>query len=100
MSEVETELDRQMSEVEIDVPELDPSAPIVDLIQAIRQKEYNTAEDLFRNAIDDKIGDQLDQARAKIAGQMFNGDEAEDEYEDEEDAEEGLSPEEDDEEKV
>jgi len=77
MSEVETELDRQMSEVEIDVPELDPSAPIVDLIQAIKQKEYNTAEDLFRNAIDDKIGDQLDQARARIAGQLYSDDEIE-----------------------
>jgi hypothetical protein len=82
MSEVETELDRQMSEVEMDVPELDPNAPIVDLIQAIRQKEFNNAEDLFRSAIDNKINDQLDQARAKIAGQMFN--DAEPEYEEEE----------------
>tara|TARA_R110000868_G_scaffold352197_1_gene613426 strand:+ start:208 stop:480 length:273 start_codon:yes stop_codon:yes gene_type:complete len=77
MSEVETELDRQMSEVDMEVPELNPDANIIDLIHAINKKDYNTAEDMFKNALDDKIGDQLDQARARIAGQMYNGDEKE-----------------------
>jgi hypothetical protein len=94
MSEVETELDAQMADVQMDLPELDPNAPIVDLIQAINRKDYNNAEDLFKGALDSKISDQLDQARARIAGQMYNGDEieaaideveAEAELEDEED---------------
>ena len=75
MSEVETELDAQMADVQMDLPELDPSAPIVDLIQAISKKEYNAAEDLFKSAIEDKLSVQLDQARARIAGQMYNDDE-------------------------
>jgi len=59
--------------------EINPTDPIVDLIQAVQKKDYNSAEDAFTAAINDKLSDQLDQARARVAGQIFNGEEPEEE---------------------
>jgi hypothetical protein len=73
MSEVET------LEQEIEVQE----NPLAGLVQAALDKDYNKANEIFGQAISVKMDDVLDQERIKIAGQIFNGDDPEEDDDDE-----------------
>ena len=47
---------------------------IDDLVKYSLAQDYNKANEVFGNVITTKLADVLDQAKVKIAGQIFNGD--------------------------
>tara|TARA_Y200000002_G_C22295725_1_gene502383 strand:- start:203 stop:511 length:309 start_codon:yes stop_codon:yes gene_type:complete len=50
-----------------------------DLIQNALDQDYNKASEVFGDIMTDKVSDILDQAKVALAGQMFNGEEPDDE---------------------
>ena len=61
---------------------------IEDLVRHSLDQDYNKAYKVFGDLMSDKLNTVLDQAKMKIAGQIYNGDpEDEEEIEDEEDIE-------------
>ena len=72
MSEVET-LDAEAQEAEVQ------ENPLADLVDAALAKDYNKANEIFGQAISVKLDDVMDQERIKLAGQIFNGEEEEEE---------------------
>jgi hypothetical protein len=66
-----------------------------DLVDAALAKDYNKANEIFGAAIAAKQNDVLDQERIKVAGQIFNGVEDEEEVEDSEDLANGNGDQED-----
>ena len=70
-----------MSDVENEVEQ----NPLEGLVQAALDKDYNKANEIFGQAISVKMNDVLDQERVKVAGQIFNGEEPDEEGEEEED---------------
>lgn len=50
-----------------------------DLIQNALEQDFNKANQVFDAMMNDKMADVLDQAKVALAGQMFNGEEPEDE---------------------
>jgi hypothetical protein len=50
-----------------------------DLIQNALDQDFNKANQVFDTMMNDKMADLLDQAKVALAGQMFNGEEPEDE---------------------
>jgi len=53
--------------------------PLHDLVQHSLEQDYNKANKVFNDVISVKLNDVLDQASMKISGQIFNGEEPEDE---------------------
>ena len=47
---------------------------IDDLVKYSLAQDYNKANEVFGNVITTKLADVLDQAKVKLAGQIFNGD--------------------------
>ena len=47
---------------------------IDDLVKYSLAQDYNKANEVFGTVITTKLADVLDQAKVKIAGQIFNGD--------------------------
>jgi len=45
---------------------------IEDFLNAVQSKNYTDAEAKFNELIGDKLQDTLDQAKARIAGQIYN----------------------------
>ena len=80
MSEVET-LDAETQEAEAQ------ENPLAGLVDAALAKDYNKANEIFGQAISVKLDDILDQERIKVAGQIFNGEEEEEDVEDLDDSE-------------
>lgn len=71
-----------------------------DLIQNALDQDFNKANQVFNTMMNDKMADVLDQAKVALAGQMFNGEEPEDEQldldfesEDDDEADEGTDTE-------
>ncbi len=71
-----------------------------DLIQNALDQDFNKANQVFNTMMNDKMADVLDQAKVALAGQMFNGEEPEDEQldldfesEDDDGADEGTDAE-------
>ena len=61
---------------------------IEDLVRHSLDQDYNKANKVFGDLMSDKLNTVLDQAKMKIAGQIYNGDpEDEEAIEDEEDIE-------------
>ena len=56
---------------------------IEDLVKFSLEKDYNKANEVFGNVMTIKMNDVLDQAKTKIAGQIYNGDPEDEEIEDE-----------------
>ena len=87
---------------------------IEDLVKYSLEKDYNKANEVFGNVMTVKMNDVLDQAKTKLAGQIYNDEdpdpeeplededfeENEDENEDEEDIESEDTEGEDDEEEI
>ena len=77
------------------VAELDQEAgqatSIDDFINAIEKQDFTSAEKNFKDLVDDRMQDALDQAKVKVASSMYNDEEPEEveaelEAESEEDA--------------
>jgi hypothetical protein len=49
-----------------------------DLIQSALDQDFNKANQVFNDMMNDKMSDILDQTKVALAGQMFNGEEPED----------------------
>ena len=62
---------------EVGAEPIENNNPIEDLLTAIETQNYTAAEDQFNNLIGDRLQDTLDQAKVRIAGAIFNGEEAE-----------------------
>ena len=54
-----------------------PDTKLNDFINAISDQDFNTAAPTFHEILADKMNDALEQEKINMAGQMFNGDEAE-----------------------
>lgn len=67
------------NEEQLEMEQEDAKNPIADLVQAALDKDYNKANEIFGQAISVKLDDVMDQERIKIAGQIYNGEEPEDE---------------------
>lgn len=53
--------------------------PIEDLVQSALDQDFNAAGKIFGEIMSVKMQDVIDQEEIKVAGQMFNGDEPDDE---------------------
>ena len=53
-------------------------------LDALQQSNFNQAEKHFTDMLGDRVGTALDQARIKIAGQVYNEEEPEEEDSEEE----------------
>lgn len=66
---------------EVGAEPIENNNPIEDLLKAIETQDYTSAESQFNDLIGDRLQDTLDQAKVRIAGAIFNGEEAEEESE-------------------
>ena len=57
--------------------------PLADLVKSSLDKDYNKANEIFNDVMTVKLTDVLDQAKVKMAGQIYNGDPEDEEIEDE-----------------
>lgn len=53
-------------------------SPTENLVNALEVGNFTSAEDLFNTLMHDKVQDALDAEKVSVAGQIFNGVEAED----------------------
>ena len=71
--------DEDVVVAEVEAPPIEPgSEAIGELIDAIQSQNFTGAEKQFNDLVNDRLQNQLDQAKMRMAGQMFNGDEDED----------------------
>jgi hypothetical protein len=63
-------------------------------LDALQQSNFNQAEKHFTDMLGDRVGTALDQARVKIAGQVYNEEEPEEAAAEEEPEEESSEEEE------
>ena len=68
---------------------------IEDLVKFSLEKDYNKANEVFGNVMTIKMNDVLDQAKTKIAVQIYNGDPEDEDIEDEIDGDDGEATEDD-----
>ena len=66
---------------------------IEDLVKHSLDKDYNKANEIFNDVMTVKLTDVLDQAKVKLAGQIYNGDPEDEEIEDEIDGDDTESAE-------
>lgn len=65
---------------EVGADEIDANnSAIRDFIKSIEDKNFTQAEYQFNNMVGDRLGDVLDQTKVKLAGQLFNDEEPEEE---------------------
>ena len=67
--------------------------PLADLVKSSLDKDYNKANEIFNDVMTVKLTDVLDQAKVKLAGQIYNGDTEDEEIEDEIDGDDTESAE-------
>ena len=48
--------------------------PLADLVKSSLDQDYNKANEIFNDVMTVKLTDVLDQAKVKLAGQIYNGD--------------------------
>lgn len=81
MSEVENlELE---NEVELETEEELEYNPTTDLVNALQKGDFNSADQLFKDILSDKVQSTLDAEKVAVAGQIFNGEEPYAEIDDE-----------------
>lgn len=54
-----------------------PENPIVDFMKSVEDQNFTSAESQFNDMVNDRLQQQLDQARAKIAGAIYGEEEVE-----------------------
>lgn len=57
---------------ELEAEPIENNNPIEDLLASIESQSYTDAEERFNDIIGDRLQDTLDQAKVRIAGQVFN----------------------------
>ena len=67
--------------------------PLADLVKSSLDKDYNKANEIFNDVMTVKLTDVLDQAKVKLAGQIYNGEPEDEEIEDEIDGDDTESAE-------
>ena len=73
-----------MSEVQTTEDEVkDQKSALADLVNSSLEKDYNKANEIFNDEMTVRLTDVLDQAKVKLAGQIYNGDPEDEEIEDE-----------------
>ncbi len=87
-----------MSEAAEDLQQEIETSPYHDLINSALNQDFNKANEIFGDMMTVKMGDLLDQEKIKLAGQIYNGEEPDDEDEDDSQLELDLEAEDDDEE--
>lgn len=65
-----------MSEVEYKDPVV-ATTGIGDWIDAVADKDYASADPIFKELMSDRMNDALDAEKIKVAGEIYNGDEPE-----------------------
>ena len=65
-----------VSEVDADPIET-PENPIVDFMKSVEDQNFTSAEAQFNDMVNDRLQQQLNQARAKIAGAIYGEEEVE-----------------------
>lgn len=85
--------DEDVVVAEVEAPPIEPNNPIEDFLKAIEDQKYTDAENQFNDMVNDRLQAQLDQARAKIAGQIYGEEELEDAIDEVESEEEVEEPE-------
>lgn len=55
--------------------------PIEDLVQAALDQNYTAAADIFGNVMGEKMSTALEQEKIAVAGQIYNGEEPEEDIE-------------------
>lgn len=79
--------DEDVIVAEVEADPIEAPNPIRDLLQSIEDGQYTDAEQAFNDIIGDRVQDKLDQEKVRIADEIFNGAEPEDESEEIEDDE-------------
>ena len=74
--------------------------PLADLVKSSLDKDYNKANEIFNDVMTVKLTDVLDQAKVKMAGQIYNGDPEDEAIEDETENNDAGADEESDEEEL
>ena len=54
-----------------------PENPIVDFMKSVEDQNFTSAEAQFNDMVNDRLQQQLDQARARIAGAIYGEEEVE-----------------------
>lgn len=70
---------------EVQADPIENNNPIEDLLRSIEAQEYTDAEQHFNDIIGDRLQSTLDQAKIRIADQVFNAQSAVDDEQDEDD---------------
>lgn len=65
MSDLDTVVDQEAETVEID--------PTRSFVDALQSGNFNSAEDLFKDILGDKVQDALDAEKISVADTIFNG---------------------------
>ena len=63
--------------LELGAEEIENNNPIADLLSAIEDGEYNSAENQFNDLIGDRLQTALDQKKAEVAAQIYGDEEVE-----------------------
>jgi len=72
-----------MSEIDTDQEVEVAAVSIPDMIKAIEDGKFTDATAKFNSIVGDRLQDVLDQARIKLAGQIYNDEEPEEDTEEE-----------------
>ena len=65
MSDLDTVVDQEAETVDID--------PARSFVDALQSGNFNSAEDLFKDILGDKVQDALDAEKISVADTIFNG---------------------------
>ena len=69
--------DEDVVVAEVEADPIENNNPIEELLASIESGQYNNAEHSFNDIIGDRLQDKLDQAKIRVADQMFNNSEEE-----------------------
>ena len=88
---------------EVEADPIDAPNPIADFLKSVEDQNFVGAESQFKDMVNDRLQDAMDQAKVKIASNLYGDGEEEDEEEvelepDVEDVEDASEPDEDHEE--
>ena len=73
-----------MSEVQTTEDEVkDQKSALADLVNSSLEKDYNKANEIFNDEMTVRLSDVLDQAKVKLAGQIYNNEPEDEEIDDE-----------------
>lgn len=69
--------DEDVVVAEVDAPPIEPNNPIADFLKSVEDQNYTSAEQQFNDMVNDRLQDQMDQAKVKIATAIYGEEEIE-----------------------